>query len=286
MVVMDDLISTREAAALLGVGPTAIKRWADTGELPCLRTAGGHRRFRRRDLAALIQRRAEPESSSDRAQVAGAAVLPAAAPEHLVDLSLAEGGAYRAEGVVLQLRGALGSWVRAAEQVGEALVELGRRWELGDITVMEEHLASARLARALARIAASIPVPPGAPRALLVAAPDEEHTLGLGLVELCLLEAGWQCRWAGRATPVEEVVTHVEGGEVEMVVASASPHSTDAARLAQWTQIVGDACERAAVALVVGGRGAWPERLAHGVRLRDFEQLNAYLAGVKARHRR
>ena len=47
------LLSTRDAAAYLGVGTTSIKRWADDGVLPCVRTVGGHRRFRVSDIQRL-----------------------------------------------------------------------------------------------------------------------------------------------------------------------------------------------------------------------------------------
>ncbi|MCO4764109.1 MAG: helix-turn-helix domain-containing protein [Myxococcales bacterium] len=50
---MSDLLSTRAAAALLGVGTTTIKRWADEEVLACVKTAGGHRRFRRTDLESM-----------------------------------------------------------------------------------------------------------------------------------------------------------------------------------------------------------------------------------------
>lgn len=52
----DDLITTRAAAGLLGVGTTSIKRWADDGTLACVRTAGGHRRFLRGDVLRLLRR--------------------------------------------------------------------------------------------------------------------------------------------------------------------------------------------------------------------------------------
>ena len=42
-----------EVAAILGVDENSVRRWADTGQLPCWRTPGGHRRFRRADVAAL-----------------------------------------------------------------------------------------------------------------------------------------------------------------------------------------------------------------------------------------
>jgi excisionase family DNA binding protein len=43
-------VSLSEAAGLLGVHPSTVRSWADRGELPAHRTAGGHRRFRRSDI--------------------------------------------------------------------------------------------------------------------------------------------------------------------------------------------------------------------------------------------
>jgi excisionase family DNA binding protein len=43
-------VSLRQAADILGVHPATVRNWADRGDLPSRRTAGGHRRFRRGDL--------------------------------------------------------------------------------------------------------------------------------------------------------------------------------------------------------------------------------------------
>ncbi len=40
---------------MLGVHPATLRAWADTGRIPSRRTAGGHRRFSRRDLEAWLQ---------------------------------------------------------------------------------------------------------------------------------------------------------------------------------------------------------------------------------------
>ncbi len=50
-------VSLGEAAEILGVHPTTVRSWADSGELPSKRTPGGHRRFRRQDLDQWITRR-------------------------------------------------------------------------------------------------------------------------------------------------------------------------------------------------------------------------------------
>jgi len=47
-----------EAARLLGVAQSTMRKWADQGVVPAIRTHGGHRRFRRGDLEAFLVRSA------------------------------------------------------------------------------------------------------------------------------------------------------------------------------------------------------------------------------------
>ncbi|MCH7610106.1 MAG: helix-turn-helix domain-containing protein [Chloroflexi bacterium] len=53
-------IGLSEAAGLLGVHPSTVRSWADSGKLPVHRTAGGHRRFIRSEIETL---RRGPEAS-------------------------------------------------------------------------------------------------------------------------------------------------------------------------------------------------------------------------------
>lgn len=50
-----DWLSLTKASSMLGVHPTTLRRWADSGSIPYFRTPGGHRRFRTADLAAWMQ---------------------------------------------------------------------------------------------------------------------------------------------------------------------------------------------------------------------------------------
>ena len=43
--VVDALLTPAEVAAILAVDATTVRRWADSGRLPSVRTVGGHRRF-------------------------------------------------------------------------------------------------------------------------------------------------------------------------------------------------------------------------------------------------
>jgi excisionase family DNA binding protein len=49
-----DWVSLTEACELLGVSPSTIRRWADTGMVRTFVTPGGHRRFSRAGLLALL----------------------------------------------------------------------------------------------------------------------------------------------------------------------------------------------------------------------------------------
>jgi excisionase family DNA binding protein len=50
----DQLISAGPAAAILGVSPSTLTDLANAGRIPCVKTAGGHRRYRLSDLQAYL----------------------------------------------------------------------------------------------------------------------------------------------------------------------------------------------------------------------------------------
>jgi excisionase family DNA binding protein len=54
----DRLLPPREVAEMFGVDPKTVVKWADAGKIPCIRTPGGHRRFRESAVLALINRAA------------------------------------------------------------------------------------------------------------------------------------------------------------------------------------------------------------------------------------
>ncbi len=62
-------VSLGEAADILGVHPTTVRHWADSGDLPSQRTPGGHRRFRRRDLLQWANTRTVAETEPAEAQI-------------------------------------------------------------------------------------------------------------------------------------------------------------------------------------------------------------------------
>src|SRR5512137_335532 len=257
---MDDLLSTVEVGRLAGVGPTAVKRWTDQGLLRCVKTAGGHRRFERREIERFLDSVRGPTSTA------------------FLDLLLHSDG-LGVEARLLTERSRLGSWLAVAEMLGGVLAEMGDRWRAGRVTILQEHLASERLARALARISDALPVQPGAPRCVLACAEGDRHALGLSLVEVALREAGWATLWAGQDTPAAELAAVATRGDAEMIAVSASAATTDAASLAAQAEVLGKACAAAGVELVLGGSGPWPDPPAHG---RLIRAIGPFVARARA----
>jgi excisionase family DNA binding protein len=259
------LLTSSDVASLLGVSTGTVKRWSDDGRIECVRTAGRHRRY---TLESVERFRRGRDGAAGEGR-------------SFVDRLLGDEDVLGLQAALLEQRARLGAWWRVAAWLAPEIEDLGRRWEDGTIGIVEEHLASERLVRALSRCSESLPSRPSAPRVLLATAEGEEHLLGLALVEVCLREAGWNVRWSGRRTPSAEIVRLVEAGGVDGVAVSASV-AAERSSLAAQAATLGAVCRRKGVHLLVGGRGAWPDPLASGRVVREFEGLRAWMDGVEA----
>lgn len=51
----EEWLTLSEAARVLGVHPTTLRRWANNGDIPVRVTPGGHRRFSRNELIAFLE---------------------------------------------------------------------------------------------------------------------------------------------------------------------------------------------------------------------------------------
>lgn len=61
------LLTPGQVAELFGVDGRTVTRWARAGRLPARRTLGGHRRFRLRDVAPLLELDQGDKPAGDRA---------------------------------------------------------------------------------------------------------------------------------------------------------------------------------------------------------------------------
>lgn len=252
-------LSTNGAARRLGVTPATIKRWTDSGFIRCERTAGKHRRISEEEVERIVRARTGGDTAVDR----------------WIERLLSDADRALHAALLLE-RERLGAWWRVADALAPVVHAVGAEWEDRRICVLDEHRASARLSRALARVCESLRVRRGTPRVLLATAEGDEHTLGLSLVEVCLRESGWRPCWYGARAPAGEIAAAIRRGEAEAVALSASTVSAPKS-LEQQARCVGDAAREAGALLVVGGRGPWPEPLPYGDRLNGFAELHAWI---------
>ncbi|CAM2840177.1 BldC family transcriptional regulator [Skermania piniformis] len=56
----EPLLTPGQVAALFHVDPKTVTRWAHAGRLGSLRTPGGHRRFRKTEVMALLESLTQP----------------------------------------------------------------------------------------------------------------------------------------------------------------------------------------------------------------------------------
>ena len=273
MVEDSSFLTSADAARYLGVSITSIKRWADVGLLPCAKTAGKHRRFERRALDAFRLRLEDTDAASVNTRVG----------EDVWGHLLGAGSELGIVGWLYGLRDRLGSWCRVTEALGPVIEELGERWVRGEISIFDEHIASERLSRALARISGELTPVPSAPHALLVTADGDDHTLGLALVEVVLKEQGFRTIWLGRRTPTPELIAAIDQHRARLVCVSASLHSDDEAVLKAQARKLAVACRVRGATLVLGGRGGWPPVVPSAQVVRDLAGLQRIAQGLRQR---
>ena len=77
---LQSLLAPREVAALLFVDPKTVTRWAQAGKLNSFRTPGGHRRYLKSDILALVSGIADSSDDNPASFAGYRSALSAPAP--------------------------------------------------------------------------------------------------------------------------------------------------------------------------------------------------------------
>jgi len=248
-----------------GVGVDALRAWERRyGLLRPKRSAGGFRLYgpddeeRVRAMKALID---SGVSAAEAARLAAEGVEaeaqgPRTAPSGWVDAGDAE-----------ELRGALERFDEAAanaildealgrltvEAVAQRVVlpvmrEIGERWEKGEISVAQEHFATAVLRGRMLALGRNWGAGAG-PQALLACPPGERHDLGLIVFGVVLRDRGWRVTFLGPDTPIDTIArTAAKLRPAAIVLAAVTAQPLEAAS----DEISGLAAE---ARVLIGGGG-------------------------------
>jgi len=292
---MDELLTTQQVAKKLAVGPTSVKRWADSGRLAAVRTLGGHRRY---TLASVLLLQQEEASAAPVTAVSAVGPPPPALDrvpaEHWRHPVLTQWLNLVANFDGLGLTDALtraanvhGATAFLDDWAGPFLTAVGQLWAHGQLSIAQEHFASEYLH---ARLAAMMPANAGnGPSVLCATLPGELHVIGLQMAAVTARLAGLSVIFLGANLPVADLAqtAHDVGRRCDLraVMVSISPaYGVDRARshLTELQNLLPPL-----VALLVSGAGA-PAGWGDGVSLRSqsdlrrwaCEQLEVDAAGV------
>ncbi|HEX2612316.1 MAG TPA: cobalamin-dependent protein [Fibrobacteria bacterium] len=239
-----EYLTTSQAAVLLGVHESSVKRWSNAGELAIEKTSGGHRRIRLEALLSLAHLRAGGSDSFD---------LLAFAPHDeevaRAALDAREHGDFDAlrelilrfcdtrppvwlSRLLAYLQSPLGLPLSRIFDAGvaAALADVGREWQVGARTIALEHRFSQKILDALHAVlighAASLGdalVDDERPRAVLGCAEGCHHEIGGLMARIMLERAGWNVTYLGANVPYEEIAGIQELERSQLVCVSFAP---------------------------------------------------------------
>lgn len=108
------------------------------------------------------------------------------------------------------------------EIIAPTLIEIGERWHRGEVSVVQEHFATAFLRQRLAALFRAYDQPDSGPLAVTGAAPGEWHDVGILIVSLCLRRNGWRVIFLSQAVPAEQLMEEVAHLRPNLVCISAT----------------------------------------------------------------
>ena len=124
------LLTIGQAAELLGVHPLTVRNWSEKGTIPCLRTPGGHRRYRIGDLQRVLAApQDDPATAAAIVELVRSAVREAIARERRPAASPALSGGTVLHGLRAELSG---NQRRSMTHLGRELLGLLIRYALPD----------------------------------------------------------------------------------------------------------------------------------------------------------
>lgn len=264
---MERLFSTNELSRMWNVSESTVKRWADSGDLQCVKTPGGHRRFALDEISR-FQR-------SQGFEAVGSLVTREEAPgESVPALEAAlEKRDYPALAVLFAERALAGdvdgardllarAYLRGASPVefcerivAPALHEIGHRWRAGSLTVADEHVATRTTLDALTRLQPELLRRPASDRTAVVGCPEDElHEVASRCISMLLELDGWRVVTLGMNTPFFSFRDAIVRHRPDLVCLSATMLH-DLERQSREYLELAEAARDAGARIVIGGAG-------------------------------
>ena len=209
-------LNSIEAANLLGVNVSTIKRWTDSGKLNCIQTTGGHRKFLMKHINEYLKNQPEtgknitviPYDSSDHRQL-NHLIQKHKINElymHLLNNALKS----NRENVNMIITGlALAQYPvykMFDKLITPVLHKIGDMWEQKTLSVAEEHMASDIIRDSILQIREIIiRSESNSLKAFCFALDDDRHDIALKMIQVILEQRGFDVFYSGQSTPADSI---------------------------------------------------------------------------------
>lgn len=268
-----------EAAKILGVNVSTIKRWTDDGKLECIQSAGGHRKFLMSHLAGFLESNKKKTSKVNLFPIEDEIDLQVShhilkGDFHYLITYLQEQAFSSDRSRVQQVMNGLYLAQYPLHQIYDHLItpvlhNIGDLWEQGKISVAKEHLATQTIRDGIIRLQGIIRIPKEKTgNALCLNFSDELHDIALKMVDHVLEARGFKVLFTGQITPLVDIEQLFEVLQPERVYISSTIVTDSVAVQTEFDQICQISTDYGA-SVYIGGRG--------------FDALNVDNPQVKAR---
>lgn len=253
-------LTPRQAAELLGVSESTVRRWCDRSLLAAGRTTGRHRRIDQAELLAFARANglwSGPETVASPAGRGGrAATVDQLGPRF--EAALLAGDEVGVRTLVVDGLAQHEPEVLFDRLVAPAMRRIGDRWATGELAVFEEHRATQLVHAALAHARAVLPRPPAdAPVAVCAGLSGDPYAIAPAMAALVVQAERWRPMLLGPDTPTSEVIGAARAAGARLVVISIGCVESSGATRASLAALAW-ATGAMGAALAVGGRGLDP----------------------------
>jgi excisionase family DNA binding protein len=281
-----NFLNSIEAAKILGVNVSSIKRWTDEGKLECIKTAGGHRKFLMHHLAKFLEINKKKKSQINVFPIENESDIEVSFHilkgdfKFLKDFLLKHARVGNRHAVQKVLNGIyLGQYplhVIYDKLITPVLYKIGNLWMREEISIIEEHLASQAIRDALIRLQGLITIPEEKIGNVLCLNPASElHDIALKMVEHILEVRGFRTYYSGQLTPMFDVQNIFEKFRPERMYVSVTIVENSKALQEEINHIF-DLSLQYETKIFIGGRG-WQslddQHPAVVARLKSFEDV-------------
>lgn len=258
-----EYISTQAVAGLLRVTETTVKRWADEGRITCVKSPGGHRKFRLADLIDFAEKHGypisgtlEPPLSEEQMEIVRFAIHTQnyhKIAEVLFDEALQSDP----EGVFQLLhylsKHNLKLSTLADEVLRPPMVRIGELWKNGKLQIDQEHRTSRAMTDAMVRLGPQLHRKhSNGLRAMCACLEGEQHEIGLRSLAIALETEGFSVDFIGANTPHETIISAIRKTRPDLVCVSFTSPAPNPGLLEGFS-VIAKAVKSVKGRLVAGG---------------------------------